>query len=191
MSGSFCNQTPKGPKLCSDRCGISCLLPVPVLGPQLVPCLLASVESGPQYKPGLGGLGGFCTTTATGNQNEHQRQAGRMEAAGGQGLPRGARNLGCDPGWLAWRETPFSQTGGPPCLPCQLLPWSTLGPWKVLSFFFPTPFINSLPWQDQLSTRESPVEGKDPQVLTIGASGLGFHEAVGGDSPSGSDTVQP
>lgn len=59
------------------------------------------------------GLGGFCTATAVGNRSEHQSQAGRMEAAGGQGLLRGPRNLGCDPGWLAWHETPFSQTGGP------------------------------------------------------------------------------
>lgn len=101
------------------------------------------------------GLGGFCTTTAVGNRSEHQSQAGRMEAAGGQGLLRGQRNLGCDPGWLAWRETPFSQTGGPrfcrgvlqpqgagsgrweqrpPCLPRQLLPWSPVPrcPWSLL-----------------------------------------------------------
>lgn len=30
---------------------------------------------------------------------------------------------------------------------------------------------------------ESPVGGKDPQALTIGASVLGFQEALGGDSP--------
>lgn len=63
------------------------------------------------------------------------------------------------------------------------VPAAPAPPLEGLVFFSPTPFVSSLPWQDQLSTRESPVEGKDPRVLTIGASDLGFHEALGGDSP--------
>lgn len=47
----------------------------------------------------------------------------------------------------------------------------------------PAPPSSSLLWQDQLSTSESPVGGKDPQALTVGASVLGFHEALGGDGP--------